>query len=235
MTDLTLSVEQIRQFTEDGYLILENLLAPEDAERILRIARCDPQLAADAKGNQNYEGEGLDTRLAYRPRPCRRCVQRPSSQPATRRTARTVVRRPGALLLSIANAKRSSDRWVAIPPGLRLPLSAIFLSRVRQCHGRPRSGYSRQWLPESGARLQPPRPARTPVLWLPAHRRSPESCNGAAGNGGSTLRTGTGIGPILSRQHPARLSSQPQLAASLVAHLRVRGCLQYVRPTRLAR
>ena len=67
MTDLTLSAEQMRQFDEDGYLILENLLPPEDVERILRIARCDPQLAADAKGNQNYEGEGLDTRLAYRP------------------------------------------------------------------------------------------------------------------------------------------------------------------------
>ena len=67
MTDLTLSAEQMRQFAEDGYLILENLLDPEDAERILCIARCDPQLAADAKGNQNYEGEGLDTRLAYRP------------------------------------------------------------------------------------------------------------------------------------------------------------------------
>ena len=67
MTDLTLSAEQIRQFDEDGYLILENLLPPEDVERILRIARRDPQLAADAKGNQNYEGAGLDTRLSYRP------------------------------------------------------------------------------------------------------------------------------------------------------------------------
>lgn len=67
MIDLTLSAEQIRQFDEDGYLILENLLDPEDVEQILRIARCDPRLAADAKGNQNYEGEGLDTRLAYRP------------------------------------------------------------------------------------------------------------------------------------------------------------------------
>lgn len=28
MTDLTLSAEQIRQFEEDGYLILENLLDP---------------------------------------------------------------------------------------------------------------------------------------------------------------------------------------------------------------
>ena len=67
MTDLTMSAEQIRQFDEDGYLILENLLPPEDVERILRIARRDPQLATDAKGNQNYEGEGLDTRLSYRP------------------------------------------------------------------------------------------------------------------------------------------------------------------------
>ena len=87
MTDLTLSAEQISEFEEDGYLILENLLDPEEAERILRIARCDPQLAADAKGNQNYEGEGLDTRLGLPFRPCRRCVQRPSPQPPTRRTA----------------------------------------------------------------------------------------------------------------------------------------------------
>ena len=33
MTDLTLSAEQIHQFAEDGYLILENLLDPEDVEQ----------------------------------------------------------------------------------------------------------------------------------------------------------------------------------------------------------
>ena len=126
MTDLTLSVEQISDFEEDGYLILENLLDPEDAERILRIARCDPQLAADAKGNQNYEGEGLDTLLAYRSGLADDVYSASGSQPPTRRTARTVVRRPGALLLSVANAERSSDRRVAVPPGLRLPLSSNF-------------------------------------------------------------------------------------------------------------
>lgn len=35
---------------------------------------------------------------------------------------------------------------------------------------------------------------------------------------------------LLSRQHLACLSAKPQLAAALVAHLRVRGCRQYVRP-----
>ena len=67
MTSTTLSAEQIRQFGQNGYLVLENLLDQEDVELILRIAREDPQLAADAKNNQNYEGDGLDTRLSYRP------------------------------------------------------------------------------------------------------------------------------------------------------------------------
>ncbi len=59
MTDLTLSAEQMRQFAEDGYLILENLLAPEDVERILHIARCDPQLAADAGIYRDFGGAGF--------------------------------------------------------------------------------------------------------------------------------------------------------------------------------
>ncbi len=67
MTDVTLSADQIRRFEEDGYLILEDQLDPDLVARVLRIARRDPKLSADAKGNQNYEDEGLDTRLAYRP------------------------------------------------------------------------------------------------------------------------------------------------------------------------
>ena len=67
MSVSTLSAARIRRFEDDGYLILEDQLDPRLVARVLEIARRDPQLSADAKGNRNYEGEGLDTRLAYSP------------------------------------------------------------------------------------------------------------------------------------------------------------------------
>ena len=66
MPECTLSEEQIRQFDEDGYLIIEELFDPEETEFILQVAHADPQLAADTKANKNFEDEGLDTILAYR-------------------------------------------------------------------------------------------------------------------------------------------------------------------------
>jgi hypothetical protein len=68
MSYRVLSARQIAQFAEDGYVIAENLFSPAEVERILRLAREDRQLAGDAKLNRNYEGQGLDTRLAYSPR-----------------------------------------------------------------------------------------------------------------------------------------------------------------------
>ena len=59
--------EQVQRFAEDGYLILEELIDPDVVELALRIAKEDPSLAAEIKGNKNYEGEGgMDTRLIYR-------------------------------------------------------------------------------------------------------------------------------------------------------------------------
>ena len=59
--------EQVQQFETDGYLILENLIDLEDIDLILKIAQKDPQLAENAKTNQNYDGdEGIGTRLVYR-------------------------------------------------------------------------------------------------------------------------------------------------------------------------
>lgn len=64
---MTLSPQQIEQFRHNGYLILENCIEPQDVESVLRIWRADPKLKADTKENANFEGEGLPTRLAYRP------------------------------------------------------------------------------------------------------------------------------------------------------------------------
>ena len=62
MPERALSEEQIRQFDEDGYLIIEELFDPEEVEFIPQIAHADPQLAADTKANKNFEDdEGLDT------------------------------------------------------------------------------------------------------------------------------------------------------------------------------
>ena len=146
MTAATLSAVQIRRFEEDGYLILEDQLDPEFVGRVLRIARRDPQLSADAKGNQNYEGEGLDTRLAYRP------ALGDDAYSALARSRRIV----GPLEQLWGDRVRYYYGGAGISPGLRLPLPAVPLPRLRQRHGRPRSGHPRQRLPEGGARLQPP-------------------------------------------------------------------------------
>ncbi len=62
-----LSEDQLEQFRRNGYLVVESLFSPEEARRILDISRVDPQIAAEAKSNENYEGEGVATRLVYRP------------------------------------------------------------------------------------------------------------------------------------------------------------------------
>lgn len=54
-------------FAHDGYLILPELFSAAEVEQVVRIWRADPELAADLKENTNYEGEGIPTRLAYRP------------------------------------------------------------------------------------------------------------------------------------------------------------------------
>ncbi|MBI2503435.1 MAG: phytanoyl-CoA dioxygenase family protein [Candidatus Latescibacteria bacterium] len=68
MSHRVLSAQQLEQFEEDGYAIVENLFSAAEVGRILDIARADHQLAADLKPNHNYEGQGLDTIIAYRPR-----------------------------------------------------------------------------------------------------------------------------------------------------------------------
>lgn len=67
MSYRVLSAQQIEQFEEDGFVIVENLFSSAEIERILRIARGDRQLAVETKLNHNYEGQGLDTKLAYSP------------------------------------------------------------------------------------------------------------------------------------------------------------------------
>ena len=225
MTDLTLSAEQIRQFEEDGYLILEKLLDPEDVERILRIARCDPQLAADAKGNQNYEGEGLDTRLAYRPGLADDVY---SALARSRRLVEPLEQLFGDRVLYYYQLQMLKDPQTGgwqyhqdygyhyeqffYPAFASVMVALDPATRANGClkvvRGSNRLG--RLEHQSSGSQLI---------------ADPPESCNGTAGNGGSALRTGAGIGPILSRQHPARLRAKSQLAAALVAYLRVRGCL----------
>ncbi len=66
MAQQPLDDAQIGQFHRDGYLIVRNCVPTEQAARIRRIAEADPRLQADAKFNQNYEGEGVGTRLVYR-------------------------------------------------------------------------------------------------------------------------------------------------------------------------
>lgn len=59
---------QIEQFHRDGYLIVRDCVPVEQIKRIRHIAERDSQLKADAKFNQNYEDEGVGTRLVYRDR-----------------------------------------------------------------------------------------------------------------------------------------------------------------------
>jgi len=57
---------QIEQFHHDGYLIVKDCVPAEQVKRVRHIAERDPQLQSDAKFNQNYEDEGVGTRLVYR-------------------------------------------------------------------------------------------------------------------------------------------------------------------------
>ena len=66
MSQTALTPEQIQQFHNDGFLILENVFSSAEIERIRDCIKTDPQLAAEAKTNQNYEGEGIGTRLVNR-------------------------------------------------------------------------------------------------------------------------------------------------------------------------
>jgi len=58
-----LDPEQIQQFEQDGYLILENQFSKSEVEHILDVAKQDPILAGRSKTNRNFEGDGLETRL----------------------------------------------------------------------------------------------------------------------------------------------------------------------------
>ena len=66
MTQQPLNEQQIAAFNRDGYLIVKDCIETSDIASIRRIAERDTQLQADAKFNQNHEGEGLGTRLVYR-------------------------------------------------------------------------------------------------------------------------------------------------------------------------
>ncbi|MBK36987.1 MAG: phytanoyl-CoA dioxygenase family protein [Gemmatimonadetes bacterium] len=61
-----LTPEQIASFEHDGYLIVPSAIDRDIIERLLEIAHSDPELEADSKYNQNYDDEGIDTRLVYR-------------------------------------------------------------------------------------------------------------------------------------------------------------------------
>jgi ectoine hydroxylase len=62
----SLNPEQIRHFNDNGYLIVEDVFPTEEIERIRDCIKTDPKLAADAKTNKNYEGDGIGTFLVYR-------------------------------------------------------------------------------------------------------------------------------------------------------------------------
>ena len=62
-----LTVDQVEQFRRNGFLVVESLFDPEEARRVLEISHLDPEIAAEAKDNENYEGDGVATRLVYRP------------------------------------------------------------------------------------------------------------------------------------------------------------------------
>ena len=61
------SQEDVERFDRDGFIVAEGLLSAAEVEEVLAIGRGDGQLQADTKANKNYEGEGRDTILAYRP------------------------------------------------------------------------------------------------------------------------------------------------------------------------
>lgn len=61
-----LTPEQIASFEHDGYLIVPSAIDRDIIERLLEIAHSDPKLEADSKYNQNYDDEGIGTRLVYR-------------------------------------------------------------------------------------------------------------------------------------------------------------------------
>ncbi len=60
-----LSTEQIQQFAEDGYVVVENLIDAPSVELLLRLFQADQVLAERTKGNENFEEEGLKTPLVY--------------------------------------------------------------------------------------------------------------------------------------------------------------------------
>lgn len=68
-----LTPAQVQHFHDHGYLIVENLFTPEEAAHIRHIAATDPQVAARANSNSNYDEttrdatKGIDTRLVYTP------------------------------------------------------------------------------------------------------------------------------------------------------------------------
>ncbi|MEE2659304.1 MAG: phytanoyl-CoA dioxygenase family protein [Candidatus Latescibacterota bacterium] len=57
---------EIEQFRRDGYLVVDSLFTPFEADRILQIAKRDHELVAEAKLNDNFEDAGVATRLVYR-------------------------------------------------------------------------------------------------------------------------------------------------------------------------
>lgn len=66
MSQASLNIQQINQFHEKGYLIVEDVFSSGEIERIRACIKADPKLAADAKTNKNYEGDGVGTFLVYR-------------------------------------------------------------------------------------------------------------------------------------------------------------------------
>jgi phytanoyl-CoA hydroxylase len=59
---------QIQTFKDTGYLIVETVFGAGEIERIRDCIKADPKLAAEAKTNKNFEGDGVGTRLVYRQR-----------------------------------------------------------------------------------------------------------------------------------------------------------------------
>ena len=56
MSGREITASQLAQFNDDGYLLIEQMFDPEEMDLLLKIAKADRQLLADARGRQDEQG-----------------------------------------------------------------------------------------------------------------------------------------------------------------------------------
>ena len=62
----SLTPDQICSYETAGFLIVREAFRQVDVDRILEFAKTDPVLESDTKFNQNYDKDGIETKLVYR-------------------------------------------------------------------------------------------------------------------------------------------------------------------------